>query len=100
MSGHPGSFEHSRFVKLRDVEQAEHQQNEQRNHAIGRGCPIADLVEGQLVDVRGEDLRRVTRTTLSHDVDKLEIVERDRKSTRLNSSHVSISYAVFCLKNK
>src|SRR5699024_12635215 len=25
---------------------------------------------------------------------------QDRKSTRLNSSHVSISYAVFCLKNK
>src|SRR5690242_21208608 len=24
----------------------------------------------------------------------------DRKSTRLNSSHMSISYAVFCLKNK
>src|SRR5690606_41486781 len=24
----------------------------------------------------------------------------DRKSTRLNSSHVKISYAVFCLKNK
>src|SRR5699024_12776427 len=28
------------------------------------------------------------------------IVPRDRKSTRLNSSHVSISYAVFCLKKK
>src|SRR5699024_12789084 len=26
--------------------------------------------------------------------------EPDRKSTRLNSSHVSISYAVFCLKKK
>src|SRR5207249_5229280 len=26
--------------------------------------------------------------------------DRDRKSTRLNSSHVSISYAVFCLKKK
>src|SRR5438067_6424049 len=26
--------------------------------------------------------------------------ETDRKSTRLNSSHVSISYAVFCLKKK
>src|SRR6266487_6679503 len=29
-----------------------------------------------------------------------ELVERDRKSTRLNSSHPSISYAVFCLKKK
>src|SRR5690349_23302287 len=27
-------------------------------------------------------------------------VPRDRKSTRLNSSHVEISYAVFCLKKK
>src|SRR5699024_11939342 len=27
-------------------------------------------------------------------------LDKDRKSTRLNSSHVSISYAVFCLKKK
>src|SRR3712207_8836526 len=27
-------------------------------------------------------------------------VHRDRKSTRLNSSHANISYAVFCLKKK
>src|SRR5207245_4227678 len=34
-------------------------------------------------------------------VDLEEIVEQaDRKSTRLNSSHGSISYAVFCLKKK
>src|SRR5699024_11487396 len=44
-----------------------------------------------------------------HDVQVISIVmsvdpncspEIDRKSTRLNSSHVSISYAVVCLKNK
>src|SRR5690606_39518233 len=29
-----------------------------------------------------------------------EHVRQDRKSTRLNSSHVKISYAVFCLKKK
>src|SRR5699024_12615642 len=29
-----------------------------------------------------------------------EVIDPDRKSTRLNSSHVSISYAVFCLKKK
>src|SRR5438477_12575457 len=28
------------------------------------------------------------------------LMRRDRKSTRLNSSHMSISYAVFCLKKK
>src|SRR5699024_11989228 len=32
--------------------------------------------------------------------DNVVIKTRDRKSTRLNSSHVSISYAVFCLKKK
>src|SRR5699024_11807091 len=31
---------------------------------------------------------------------EFELVWIDRKSTRLNSSHVSISYAVFCLKKK
>src|SRR3989442_9688285 len=31
---------------------------------------------------------------------ELDGLERDRKSTRLNSSHVRISYAVFCLKKK
>src|SRR5437870_12674405 len=32
--------------------------------------------------------------------DLLEAAAEDRKSTRLNSSHVAISYAVFCLKKK
>src|SRR2546422_2699055 len=31
---------------------------------------------------------------------RLELLQRDRKSTRLNSSHGYISYAVFCLKKK
>src|SRR5438067_8796983 len=31
---------------------------------------------------------------------RVAVVRGDRKSTRLNSSHVSISYAVFCLKKK
>src|SRR3712207_7612991 len=44
-------------------------------------------------------LRRADRT------DRRELVRRrrawpDRKSTRLNSSHANISYAVFCLKKK
>src|SRR3989442_5593894 len=35
-----------------------------------------------------------------HHVDRPSASSRDRKSTRLNSSHVRISYAVFCLKKK
>src|SRR5699024_12045202 len=38
----------------------------------------------------------VSEEELTRDIERL----RDRKSTRLNSSHVSISYAVFCLKKK
>src|SRR3712207_7758261 len=30
----------------------------------------------------------------------LQLIAEDRKSTRLNSSHANISYAVFCLKKK
>src|SRR5437868_8285422 len=38
---------------------------------------------------------------LAQDVTRTPVLmETDRKSTRLNSSHVSISYAVFCLKKK
>src|SRR5690242_19579834 len=33
-------------------------------------------------------------------LDYAELERADRKSTRLNSSHMSISYAVFCLKKK
>src|SRR2546430_8637596 len=41
--------------------------------------------------------RRVERAHFSQLTDDLPI---DRKSTRLNSSHSQISYAVFCLKKK
>src|SRR5690349_23216411 len=35
-----------------------------------------------------------------HAFERMLLHRRDRKSTRLNSSHVEISYAVFCLKKK
>src|SRR5207249_8557756 len=38
--------------------------------------------------------------TVGPEQEDLADVLADRKSTRLNSSHVSISYAVFCLKKK
>src|SRR2546430_6968204 len=37
---------------------------------------------------------------LAEQVDRVHRPEGDRKSTRLNSSHSQISYAVFCLKKK
>src|SRR5205814_10314650 len=41
-----------------------------------------------------------TRNTMKVGDEVTVIVLRDRKSTRLNSSHLGISYAVFCLKKK
>src|SRR6266851_8074353 len=41
---------------------------------------------------------RLPRAHLQHDGGCR--AARDRKSTRLNSSHITISYAVFCLKKK
>src|SRR5437899_8857657 len=42
------------------------------------------------------DLTTSRHSTAAHTAPQL----RDRKSTRLNSSHLGISYAVFCLKKK
>src|SRR3712207_7852112 len=49
-----------------------------------------------------KDLDELVRIPRVHElqVDVHRAVHRDRKSTRLNSSHANISYAVFCLKKK
>src|SRR6266481_3967458 len=44
--------------------------------------------------------RRCSRWRTAHFFSATSVTPRDRKSTRLNSSHSSISYAVFCLKKK
>src|SRR3712207_6880942 len=45
-----------------------------------------------------DDVRRRLAERLPEDAEVVGHEERDRKSTRLNSSHANISYAVFCLK--
>src|SRR5690349_23208468 len=66
-------------------------------HFHHRGAGADDLAEAfvlelalelLLVGAQGREQHRVLQD------------QRDRKSTRLNSSHVEISYAVFCLKKK
>src|SRR5438874_9260550 len=53
---------------------------------------------------RDLDVRRITRVCQGYVVltrlGRGHVLVGDRKSTRLNSSHVEISYAVFCLKKK
>src|SRR5690242_21446193 len=63
----------------------------------GRGLVFSDVrpyYAGD--DVRAIDWNITARMNAPH---VKQFVE-DRKSTRLNSSHMSISYAVFCLKKK
>src|SRR3712207_7906942 len=55
----------------------------------GGGGPARPVVVVHHVDDDGGDV-----------VPAAGVVGQDRKSTRLNSSHANISYAVFCLKKK
>src|SRR5438874_4582776 len=53
------------------------------------------------IKIRCECIHRLAETGWSgQPVDAFAPYLEDRKSTRLNSSHVEISYAVFCLKKK
>src|SRR3712207_8103642 len=56
---------------------------------------------GQCTDVyRAGDRADGQRAPPTHRPETPVLRRRDRKSTRLNSSHANISYAVFCLKKK
>src|SRR3712207_8665540 len=74
-----GGHEHPRVVALERVEVVHVEE-------VPQPAVDAEKVEGRR---RDEEDRRLVRAE-----------ERDRKSTRLNSSHANISYAVFCLKKK
>src|SRR5690606_40055839 len=71
-------------------------------HVDARGDLAAQVGEG------GADVPRPGQGAVAlaagpgaaDEVDHLLLAGGDRKSTRLNSSHVKISYAVFCLKKK
>src|SRR5690606_41447964 len=66
---------------------------------IVRGYP-ALVDEGTTVGVRIFDNAAAQQQAMVAGTRRLLMLTVDRKSTRLNSSHVKISYAVFCLKKK
>src|SRR5690348_17595592 len=97
----------------------------ERRTEVGNGGAVMSIGLGAVADtaVRTEDLRRFFENTRAVDGVDLDVktgeiygflgpngagkstlvhvlCTLDRKSTRLNSSHPSISYAVFCLKKK
>src|SRR5690606_41555208 len=56
---------------------------------------------GELITLEQQDRSRWHQADIQRGLDWLaQALQLDRKSTRLNSSHVKISYAVFCLKKK
>src|SRR3712207_8018687 len=74
--------------------------DEQETEVLGGGDPETDprvwdavALGGQRAAVLAEVAQHDVRPPLLH---RLEQARQDRKSTRLNSSHANISYAVFC----
>src|SRR5690606_41862948 len=45
-----------------------------------------------------QGIEQLTVTTLRNVIGSMDLERTDRKSTRLNSSHVNISYSIFCLR--
>src|SRR5690606_20037329 len=77
---------------------------------VGDRAEIVPLIEAGNIPhnctPQPNDMKRVLEMDalivngIGHDEWAFEIVKADRKSTRLNSSHVKISYAVFCFEKK
>src|SRR3712207_6899783 len=70
-------------------------ESRERHHLQQRRDPASLVAEPPPDGVGVLDLGRRVRP-----VAQLVLEPQDRKSTRLNSSHANISYAVFCLKKK
>src|SRR5690348_17568197 len=65
------------------------------------GTILGPLISAGVAIVIGLGYRAMSQETRDRQALILDLLAtRDRKSTRLNSSHPSISYAVFCLKKK
>src|SRR5688572_32011712 len=62
--------------------------------------PYTTLFRSRQDEDPQNDADQRARGISAHDLNALPRDEEDRKSTRLNSSHSQISYAVFCLKKK
>src|SRR5438034_4551309 len=68
-----------------------------RSH--GGHIDLADLARGRVLDAQPRAVAELHRLARQRERARNDCL-RDRKSTRLNSSHTVISYAVFCLKKK
>src|SRR5699024_11461623 len=72
--------------------------NAQGNEELGITTEKVNVDFSKVQKWKGEVVNKLTSGVSSlMKGNKVDVI-KDRKSTRLNSSHVSISYAVFCLK--
>src|SRR5690606_2991305 len=81
--------------RYRDPEEERHEYDEPANDDGERATPVEAAVRPGDVHARDYAGENSTEDPVR---DILRQQRADRKSTRLNSSHVKISYAVFCLK--
>src|SRR3712207_809254 len=86
------------------------------NKVAFKTAEFANIIDQENKKVTKSKILRVTKNPANRDYERrgviskgalievedgtAMVVSRDRKSTRLNSSHANISYAVFCLKKK
>src|SRR5690625_7069965 len=80
--------------------QDQHQDEEHHTHHVSRPMELHSVMRLLMLD-----LHTINEGIFTQNFDLIasgaaSIVDQDRRSTRLNSSHVAISYAVFCLKKK
>src|ERR1035438_10693008 len=75
-----------------------HEMARQRGYQIIE--QYTDMISGAKARRPGLDAMMTDARRGQFDVVLVWASDRDRKSTRLNSSHLGISYAVFCLKKK
>src|SRR5713101_3856361 len=90
-------------LKRNEKERAEHVMLvDLGRNDIGRVCDYGSVRVPQFMGLERFShvmhLTSIVEGRLADDRDRLDALVGDRKSTRLNSSHMSISYAVFCLK--
>src|SRR5258708_11855087 len=84
------------------ADQAAQALDSQANGLFGRVLAAVSFANPEMIKIGQDKLRQWMKqeprlAIYEHAIDDLF---RDRKSTRLNSSHQIISYAVFCLKKK
>src|SRR5699024_11474014 len=96
---HAGNGKASAMEAIQEAKEGNFQAADQMIEKAGEELSKAHGLQTKLIQDEASGHENQINIILIHSQDHLmtAMTVRDRKSTRLNSSHVSISYAVFCL---